>query len=439
MQSGKKTRKWLAVLAAVILAAGVLGALIYRMTVRQRLEGYRLITDFAGRNHTEMEISVDAQWEQTPVAGKIAVFRSRTEDGITWGFLPEEQRLYLREDVFYLENGMAFRVSVSLPEWESTLEHIGLLFSTGKITPQEDGGEICYHAEAGVEQAKSILSVLAPEVAEKVSAVEGLGVTLTSREDRLTGLKVEANGERFRLNLGIQVLESGTLDTRIPQAVLDAEKSPGEIITLRWDPNALPLFRSAAALAERDRFQAELEVRIDCASLTLSEKLTLEYDATGSIPVGCLRKGDAAVYFSGSAMCTAGGTLITEYDEIGYSSLLLLAVPLLEDGRMVSLRQGDSGRYTMALTSEELETVEQSIAAKAKGLDIRLEEGSLEADVSSNWLDGVKISCSGSFPFFATRLPVTVELTASPSQTDSAPEIPQAVRDALSGEPSISK
>ena len=88
----------------------------------------------------------------------------------------------------------------------------------------------------------------------------------------------------------------------------------------------------------------------------------------------------------------------------------------------------------MALTPEELETVEQSVAAKTKGLDIRLEEGSLEADVTENWLDDVKISCGGSFPFFAARLPVTVELTARPSRTDSAPEIPQAVRDTLLGE-----
>ncbi len=432
MQSGKKVRKWLAVLAAVILILGALAALVYRMTVRQRLEGYRLITDFAGSDHTEMEVSVDAQWEQTLVAGKLAVFRSRTEEGgITWGFLPEEQRLYLWENVFYLENGRAFRVSASLPEWESTLEHIGILFSTGKIARQEDGGEVSYRAEAGVEQAKSILSFLAPEAAEKVSAVDGLEVTLTAREDRLTGLAVEVRGESFRLDLNIQVLESGTLDTQIPQAVLDAEESSRDVITLRWDPNALPLFRSVLALAERDRFQADLDVRIDCATLTFSENLTLEYDATGSVPVGCLRKGGAAVYFSGSAMCTAGGTLITEYDEIGYSSLLLLAVPFLEDGRMVSLRQEDSGRYTMALTPEELETVEQSIAAKTEGLDIRLEEGSLEADVRENWLDDVSISCSGSFPFFATRLPVTVELAVSPSQTDSAPEIPQAVRDAL--------
>lgn len=429
-----RKRKWLVLLAAVILILTA-AALVYRMTVRQRLEGYRLITGFAGLNHAEIEVSVDAQWDQTPVAGKMAAFRCRTEDGgITWGFLPPEQRLYLRGDVFYLENGRAFRISASLPEWEGTLEHIGLLFSTGKITRQESDGEICYHAEAGVEQAKSILSFLAPEAAEKVSAVERLGVTLTAREDQLTGLALEAMGERFRLDLGIRVLESGTLDTRIPQAVLDAEKSPGKIFTFRWDPNALPLLRSAAALAERERFQADVGVRIDCASLTFSEKLTLEYDASGSAPVGCLRKGDAAVYFSGSRMCTAGGALITEYDEISYGTLLLLAVPLLEEGRMVSLRQDDSGRYTMALTPEELETVEQSIASKTKGLDIRLEEGSLEADVSSNWLEDVKISCSGSFPFFAARLPVTVELTARPSRTDSAPEVPQAVRDALLGE-----
>lgn len=432
MQSEKSGRKWLAIVAAAVLIVGAAALLVYERAVRQRLEGYRLITGFSEMPHAEMEISVDALLRQTPVEGKLSVFRTRTEESVTWGFLPEGQRLYLRDNVFYLENGRAFRISAALPEWEGTLEHIGLLFSAGDITREEIDGETRYHAEANVEQAKSILSLLAPEAAETVSPVSGLGVTLTAREQRLTCLTVEAKGEYFRLNLEIRVLDDGTLDTRIPQAVQNGEKE--NLITLRWDPNALPLFRAAAELAVRDRFQAELGVRIDCASLTFSETLTLEYNASHGTPIGCLRKGDAALYFSGSGMCTSGGTLITEYDEISYGSLLVLAVPLLEDGRMVSLRQGGSGRYTMVLSEEELETVENSISAKTKGLDIRLEEGSLEADVSSNWLSSVRIQCTGSFPLFLARLPVTVELTARPSQTDSAPDIPQAVLDALSGQ-----
>lgn len=422
--------KWIVLGAAAVLLA-VLAFGVYRLVVYQRLEGYRLITGFAEKTHTEMEVSIDARWEQTPVEGKFALFRTQTEEGITWGLLSEEQRIYLHGGIFYLENGRAFRVSAELPEWESTLEKIGLLFSTGKITRQKEGGAVSYHAEAGIEQAKAILSVLAPSVGEKVAVIDGLGVTLTAREDRLMGLRLEARGESFRLDMAITVLDTGTLDTQVPQAVLDAWKAPGDVITLRWDPDALPLLRSAAALAGRDRFQGEIGVRIDCAALSFSQKLTLEYDATGASPIGCLRKGNAAIYFSGSKMCTAGGTLITEYDDIGYGSLLLLAVPLLEDGRMQSLRQDDSGKYTMALTQQELETVEQSIVAQTKGLDIRLEEGSVEANVVSNWLESVKISCSGSFPFFSTRLPVTVEVTACPSQTDSGVQIPQAVRDAL--------
>lgn len=429
----KRRWKWMVLGAAVLLLAALAFG-VYRLVVRQRLEGYRLITGFAESSHTEMEISIDALWEQTPVEGTFDLFRIRTEEGVTWGFLPEEQRIYLRGGVFCLENGRAFRVNAELPEWESTLEKVGLLFTAGKITRQKEAGTVRYYAEAGIEQAKAILSVLAPPVGEKVAAVDGLDVTLTARDDRLTELALEARGENFRLKLEIAVLDSGTLDTRIPQAALGAWEAPGDAITLRWDPNALPLLRSAAALAGRDRFQGEIGVRIDCAALSVSEQLTLEYDATGAFPIGCLRKGDAAVYFSGNKMCTAGGTLITEYGDVDYGSLLLLAVPLLEDGRMQSLRQDDSGRYTMALTQQELETVEQSIVARTKGLDIRLEEGSVEADVVSNWLESVKVSCSGSFPFFSARLPVTVELTARPSRTDSGVQIPQAVRDALGQE-----
>lgn len=429
------------IILSVIMALSLLAAAgfgICYSLVEKRLEGCRILADFVKQEEMELRAEVSADLGGTSFTGSFPVFRRQTGEGSFFGVTWENQTLYLRENVFYLSNGRAFRISAQLPQGEALLEQAQLVLSASKVTREKSGALTVYRAEAGLDQAKAILKYLSPQTAEKMSIIDSLVVTLTAEDRTLRDLTVTAAGSDgtspYTLRLTLTVLDPGTLDTAIPQAVQEAVKNPGDILTLRWDPDALPLLRSVLALASRDDFQAELGMKLECGIFSFSNSLEIQYNSGVQPGIGRLAGDMLEFYFSGSKLCTAGGKLLTEYDEVRFDRLLALALPVLVEGKVESLRSGDSGQYTMPLTREELDMIAAAVASQAAGLTINLTEGTLEARVTDNRLAGVSFTCNGSVPILSADIPAGVTVTLRPAITPKTLIIPDAVRAALGGE-----
>lgn len=429
------------IILSVIMALSLLAAAgfgICYSLVEKRLEGCRILADFVKQEEMELRAEVSADLGGTSFTGSFPVFRRQTEEGSFFGVTWENQTLYLRENVFYLSNGRAFRISAQLPQGEALLEQAQLVLSASKVTREKSGALTVYRAEAGLDQAKAILKYLSPQTAEKMSIIDSLVVTLTAEDRTLRDLTVTAAGSDgtspYTLRLTLTVLDPGTLDTAIPQAVQEAVKNPGDILTLRWDPDALPLLRSVLALASRNDFQAELGMKLECGIFSFSNSLEIQYNSGVQPGIGRLAGDMLEFYFSGSKLCTAGGKLLTEYDEVRFDRLLALALPVLVEGKVESLRSGDSGQYTMPLTREELDMIAAAVASQAAGLTINLTEGTLEARVTDNRLTGVSFTCNGSVPILSADIPAGVTVTLRPAITPKTLIIPDAVRAALGGE-----
>lgn len=429
------------IILSVIMALSLLAAAgfgICYSLVEKRLEGCRILADFVKQEEMELRAEVSADLGGTSFTGSFPVFRRQTGEGSFFGVTWENQTLYLRENVFYLSNGRAFRISAQLPQGEALLEQAQLVLSASKVTREKSGALTVYRAEAGLDQAKAILKYLSPQTAEKMSIIDSLVVTLTAEDRTLRDLTVTAAGSDgtspYTLRLTLTVLDPGTLDTAIPQAVQEAVKNPGDILTLRWDPDALPLLRSVLALASRNDFQAELGMKLECGIFSFSNSLEIQYNSGVQPGIGRLAGDMLEFYFSGSKLCTAGGKLLTEYDEVRFDRLLALALPVLVEGKVESLRSGDSGQYTMPLTREELDMIAAAVASQAAGLTINLTEGTLEARVTDNRLAGVSFTCNGSVPILSADIPAGVTVTLRPAITPKTLIIPDAVRAALGGE-----
>ena len=440
MKKRKSTRVLMIILSVIIflslLAAAGFG--ICYSLVEKRLEGCRILADFVKQEEMELQAEVSADLGGTSFTGSFPVFRRQTEEGSFFGVTWENQTLYLRENVFYLRNGRAFRISAQLPQGEALLEQAQLVLSASKVTREKSGALTVYRAEAGLDQAKAILKYLSPQTAEKMSIIDSLVVTLTAEDRTLRDLTVTAAGSDgtspYTLRLTLTVLDPGTLDTAIPQAVQEAVKNPGDILTLRWDPDALPLLRSVLALASRNDFQAELGMKLECGIFSFSNSLEIQYNSGVQPGIGRLAGDMLEFYFSGSKLCTAGGKLLTEYDEVRFDRLLALALPVLVEGKVESLRSGDSGQYTMPLTREELDMIAAAVASQAAGLTINLTEGTLEARVTDNRLAVVSFTCNGSVPILSADIPAGVTVTLRPAENPQTLVIPDAVRAALGGE-----
>lgn len=433
MEKGEKKRRigvW--GIAAAVLAGAILGGvLLYRNFTARKAESCRILEAFSSREQTELSVSVSARLAEKALNGEFSLFRTPTADGTFWGGSWDGMTLYLKDDIFYLPTGQTFRLSTPLPQGDRLLEQTRLVLAAASVTRTAEDGETVFRAEAPVQEAKTILSLLSPETAEKISVVDSLTITLREAEGELSALTLEAagsgSGQPYQVSLTLTVLAPGTLDTAIPEAVQTAAKDPGEPVTLRWDPDTLPLLRGVWALAQKNDFQAALTVALDCGALSTSETLDLRYSAADGI--GRLAGKRLELYFSGSRLCTNRGTPLTEYGEI--SPDRIAALPLLMDGRVATLRSGDDGVYTLPLTAEELEALSAALSAQIAGVRLTLSDGSMEARVTGNRLTDVTFACTGSVPFLTTALSAGVRLTLTPSSTPQPLPIPEAVRQAL--------
>lgn len=427
----------LSVLLLLALAAGACFG-VCRYLLGKRLEGCRILEAFARQAEMELQAQVTADFAGASFSGEASLFRRETEDGSFSGIMLDGQTLYLHDAVFYLPNGRAFRISAQLPQGDALLEQARLVLSASKVTREQTGTLTVYRAEAEIDQAKAILKYLSPETAEKMSVIDSLTITLTAEEQTLRGLTVTAAGSDgtnpYSLCLTLTVLSPGTLNTAIPQAVLDAVKNPGEILTLRWNPDALPLLRGVMALASRNDFQAELELKLESGILSLSKSMDVRYNAGIRPGIGRLAGSGLEFYFSGSRLCTAKGQLLTEYENLRFDRLPALALPVLVEGKVESLRTGDSGLYTMPLTREELDIIASFIPAQAIGLTVRLTDGSLEARVTDNHLTAVSFTCGGLVSIFRSEVPAELTVILRPAENPQTFAVPDAVRAALSGQ-----
>ena len=466
----RNNTKVLPIVLSVILVLSLLAAAgigIYYALVEKRLEGCRILEEFVNRENLELRAEATADLGGSSFSGGLPVFRRNTEAGSFFGIVLDGQTLYLRDTTFYLANGRGFRISVQLPQGEALLKQAQLVLSTSKVTREQSGSLTVYRAEAGLDQAKAILKYLSPETAEKMSIIDSLVVTLTAEGKTLRKLTLEAAGSDgvnpYTLGLTLSVLTPGTLNTEIPQAVLDAVKNPGDILTLRWDPDALPLLRGVLALASGNDFEAELgvglrmnlgsgiasildgldlfqtepEANSESGILSVSDRLTIQYNAGVRPGIGRVAGQKLEFYFSGSRLCTAGGTLLTEYDELPLELLPALALPVLVEGKVEISRDGDSGEYTMPLNREELDMIASAASTlfKSDAVTISLTEGTLKARVVNNRLTGVSFSCDGAVAgtvlFFRSEFPASVAVTLTPVSKPRTLVIPDAVRAAL--------
>ena len=135
-QSKKRKRILILAIAAVILAGVVIGGiLLYRSFSSRQLEGCRVLEDFLRREETELSVSVSAGLAGESVSGDFSLFRKQTAEGAFFGGGWEGITLYLKDNIFYLPEGQAFRLSVRLLQGEKLLEQARLVLSTAPSPP----------------------------------------------------------------------------------------------------------------------------------------------------------------------------------------------------------------------------------------------------------------------------------------------------------------
>lgn len=431
----KKPRKkgqfllWLLPLLAALTAAGVL--LVPR--VCERIAPYRAFEALGRETELSTNVSLtlvldggDTQSVDVPVMVKTVDGRRIARAEI------EGVPLYFSESKLILENGTAYALGGTMPDYAELLPDIAALCRGAAFTA--DGAQETV-VLTGADAAK-LLAYLAPETAER-ALVTDARVTLSLSGGAVRSLSVSAAGE---LTDGTRVTLDAVFDGitasagfEIPEAVSRAAAKESaddlpvitdELIEVISAWHELQGRESAAA--------AELTVSASGGPLVISTSFDLSAWQTGGGRVYGVEKSGFRLYTDGSTVVTAAGDRIASGDALTESAAKLPEALYLAclNGDVTAEKRGGGTVYTLSLSGSDAAELAEILAPDMGSFDASFSYGTAQLTVSDGKIVSLALSFTGTVKVALTEAPLTVSAEIALTGEDAG-ALPDAVTDAL--------
>ena len=431
----KKPRKkgrfllWLLPLLAALTAAGVL--LMPR--VCGRIAPYRALDELSRATELSMNVSVSASMDGSTETLDVPV-SVKTVDGRRIARAEiEGVPLYFSENKLILENGTAYSLGDTLPDYAQLLPDIAALCRSAEFSAE---GEYETVELTGSDAAK-LLAYIAPEIAQRASVTDDARIALTLSDGAVKTLSVSAAGQLtdgapFTLDVVIGSI-TASADFDIPEAVSHAaaKESAGDLDAITDD--LINVISAWHELQSCKSAAAELTVSASGGPLVVSTAFDLSAWKTGSGRVYGVGKSGLWLYTDGTTVTTASGERLSSGDALTESAAKLpeALYRACLNGDVTAAKKADgTAVYTLTLSGSDAAELAELVVPDMEALSSSFAYGTAQLTVSGGKITSLALSCTGTVKVALTEAPLTVSAEIVPSG-ESAGELPGAVADAL--------
>ncbi len=436
----RKKKRWVPVLL-VVLAVAALCAVV-GVKLAAVVDACGLLEEFASRTESVMTLTMDLQLDDSLTTTEMEITHTQVEGQAVTCIQNSGISLYYANGAVIMENGRAFQVSDLHPDYSLLPQQAAKLFGALSFSTSRSDGNVTCRLTAEGDNARQLLEVLLPEQADYFSDTQKLTVELTASKDELTSLTFFSEGTmaddaKTSYTLSGELRPESTGDElAIPDAVKQTVLSGSIEGEAPLSEDLFRLLSAWTAMSRQDSFSADVQLGVDCGPISLGENLKYGQALVESSQIGCVRKNDLSVYFSGGVFCDQNATVLTEQDEP-----LADRVRLLETLKQVCLNGEydctDTGNgswlYTLTLDEAAMEAVAYAAAPEMEALPVTLSSGSVQVIVSSSAIREISFSCTGGLEELEEVAPVTVSAKLT-FASDGEFDIPTAVADRLTQE-----
>lgn len=395
--------KLLLILPAALLLIGAAAAAYFLIGNSAGLTAYRALEKLDHSREFSMQLSVRAEADDIRISETTAL-QKKTQDMASSGTKAsweiffaqvEDVPVYYTDGVVILENGRAFRLSESFPDYSSLVKKLLSLYKEIKTESTDDGWQI----QASGDTAKQLLDTVLPQLSESLNEDLQLTATVKTRNFRAERICLRAqgtwsDGETISVETVMEDI-TDSADFEIPEAVektreavfarmsgstggengsivqastvAGKEELPvitGDVLTL-W--NAWRHFR------EKETVTARIDLSADCGPVVVNQ--TLQYSAKQQ-----KKETDAAE--EGKTQTQA-------------SELLNIAYTICLNGEFSKEEREDSVNYTVQLDGDTMKEIAREAAPGTEKLDLNFTAGSLSVAVKDGDLQSIRFECTG--------------------------------------------
>ncbi|MGN0564170.1 MAG: hypothetical protein ACI4LH_05455 [Candidatus Heritagella sp.] len=434
----KKKRRWLTPLLILLaLLVGIAGTAAFFLLpdLITGKQAYDLLKRYAEKAELDMELTVHGELDSEALDFTAMMSRTDIDGHRATAIRQGERILTYSEGTVFLENGSAYKLSDSLPDYSRLLDQALELYQYVDME-EEDG---TYTITAGEEDAAALLELLFPSASSDRIEAGTVQVEMKTQGDDVSEIRFSGSGSlKDAGKTPLRVSAVLTLDpdrdrVAVPEAVraalVSGDYSAGE-------PLSDDLIRLAAAwqaLTRADYTGANLTLRADCGPVTLDNRLTYCRWKEDGLTIHSVQKNGCALYFTEEDLCDENGRelLLKDAGETETVKLLDLACELCLHSSMDGSAGLDSCTYTLSLDQESMEAAACAIAPEAGDMDLLFDSGTLQVVVEGDRIARVAIDCGGTARLVVSDTPVSFEAQLEfPEEMDRL-SLPETVKEAL--------
>ncbi|MGN1315851.1 MAG: hypothetical protein ACI4VW_02200 [Acutalibacteraceae bacterium] len=403
----------LAILMVIICCISVVFGLFVAPKFKSGLKAYSLLTNYLEKPEYSAQITVNAEIGSSKTDVSANLYGIKFDKYSVTAVEQNGMTIYYAEGMIILENGKAFKISDTLPDYSALLEKAAKLYKSVDITVTENEDETIYAVT--VRNAGDIFETLLPSVAKYISDKQEINIELIEVRNKLYKIRFFADGTlntsdktELLLDAELTVTEESK-NIKIPQTVKDSVtggvyEAEGELTR-----DLLRLINAWHNLEIKDVIAADMNITADCGPLVLNESFELFKKNEKGLEISCINGNNILLYFTDNAICNKDGSAVERNNYLADTAKLLeLAHQICINSTFDCSKSNGEYVYTLSLNNEEMQSVAYSIAPEIKNMDVDFSDGIICITVKNEAISKVLFECSGDVKVILSEMDASV-------------------------------
>ena len=435
----KKKKRWVTPLLIVFaLLAGIGGTAAFFLLpdLLDDAKAYDLLKEYSEKQELTMELTVDGTMGSQDFDFTAILDRTDVDGQRVTAISQDGRTLYYCGGTVFLENGNAYKLSSSFPDYSQLLNQTVELYRYVDMDEQ-DG---TYTITAEDADARAILELLMPSAAGQLTDTDTLKVELLTDGDEVSEIHFSGSGtgndrEKTPFDLSAVLMLHPENRDRIPipeavrTAVVSGEYEASEAIS----DDLLRMVNAWQTLSRADSIGAKLLLKADCGPVTLDDRLDFYRWNDGGTQISSIQKNGYALYFTDTMICNQNGSVISAADAttVEAAKLLDIAYQTCLNAQLDCSQAGGNYTYTLSLDEDGMEAVAYAIAPAAEGMDLLFDSGSIQVMICEDQIQSIEVNCGGTVQIVLSNAKVAFEARMEFAEGTDTAAIPEAVKETL--------
>ena len=413
----RSKKKWIIPgIIVILLMAAVLCLVYLQPQTRKAVEtirAYDILHAYMDQPEQTMHLNVRAQIANRELDFDADITRTGIGNTPVTTISENGRTLYYADDVVFLPDGTAYKLSSDVPDYSRILDQLLELYSLVDVEAV-DG---MYTMNAEGDSARKLLELLLPGAKSLLSDTNRLTVDLLTEADALTEIHFTGAGNLadsvktpFSVSAVVKILPAsgGNIPQVISDAVLSGDYQAQEV----YSDDLVRLIHAWKDYNVRNPIGADIKISADLGPMVVTEDFRFyQWKVEGSVIHG-MEKEDLTVYLANGALYdTQGRSLpLGSAPQMDMAAILDLIYQNFSNARFQCENTEEGFLYTVTLNEAGMNALMTAVLPEVAEMDISHRDGTIQLLIRDGTLHSIRIFCGGSAKVAVVDVAVTLSM-----------------------------